>query len=120
MLTAIMRTRREALVLRASSMFEVVQLYLELGEIVAAERYVMGLVHQVAPEDEATSILLHMMEEEGLVDGWIRAANEGCRPMVTNAPEMRFLNAPKMRFYVGMDELLEDDEDFAFENGGSE
>ena len=67
MLTAIMRTRREALVLQALSMFEVVQLYPELGEIVAAERYMMGLVHQVAPEDEVTSILLRVMEEAGLV-----------------------------------------------------
>ena len=80
----------------------------------------MGLVHQVAPEDEATSILSHVMEEEGLVGGWIRAVNEGRRPMVTNASEMRFSNAPEMRFWVGDDEPSEDGEDFAFENGGSE
>ena len=93
-------------------MFEVVWLYPELGEIAAAERYMMGLVHQVALEDEATSILSHVMEEEGLVNGWIRAANEGHRPMVMNAPEMRF--------WMGSGEPSEDGEDFTFENGGSE
>ena len=60
------------------------------------------------------------MEEEGLVDSWIRAVNEGRRPMVTNTLEMRLSNAPEMQFYVGVDELLEDGEDFTFENGGSE
>ena len=54
------------------------------------------------------------------MDGWIRAANEGRRPMVTNAPEMRLSNVPEMRFYIGVDEPSEDGEDFAFENGGSE
>ena len=72
----------------------------------------MGLVHQVAPEDEVTSILSRVIEEEGLVGGWIRAAQEGHRPMVTNASVMRFS--------IGSGEPSEDGEDFAFENGGSE
>ena len=72
----------------------------------------MGLVHQVAPEDEATSISSHVMEEEGLVSGWIRAAQEGRRPMVTNAAAMRFS--------IGNGEPSEDGEDFTFENAGSE
>ena len=104
---------REALVICASNMYEVVRLHLELGEIVAAERYVMGLVCQIAPADHEQAILLHVVGEEGLVESMLRAVCKGCSVHYGEIP-------PEVRVVLGSGEPSEDGEDFAFENGGSE
>ena len=54
MLTVIMQTHQEALVLRALNMYKVTCLYPEVSKISAVEWYMMELVHQIAPEDGAT------------------------------------------------------------------
>ena len=95
------------------NMFEVVHLYPELGEIVAAERYMMGLVYQIAPEDEATLVLVHMMGEEGFVERVTRAAREGHGVIFTDT-------LPVVTIALGSGEPSDEGKDFTFMNGGSE
>ena len=112
-MAAITQGHQEALVIHASNMYEVVHLHLELGEIAAAERYVMGLVYQIAPEDNEQSILSHVVGEEALVESVIRVVREG------RSVHYREV-LPEVGIVLGSGELSEDSEDFAFENGGSE
>ena len=111
-MAAIAQGRREALVIRASNMYEVVCLHPELGEIAAAERYVMGLVYQIAPADHEQAILSHVVGEEGMVESVIRAVRKGRSVHYGEVP-------PEVRIVLGSGEPSEDGEDFAFENGGS-
>ena len=93
----------EALVLQALNMSEVVHLYLELGEIPAAERYMMGLVYQITPEDEPNLVLVHIMGE-GFVKRVTSAAREGHRVIFTDTP-------PIVTIALGSGEPLDDGED---------
>ena len=72
----------------------------------------MGLVYQITPEDELTAILLHMIGEEGIEEGVTRAISQGRQVIFRDTP-------PVVTLALGSGELLEDGEDFAFENGGS-
>ena len=111
-MTAIVWARWEALVLHMLGLYEVVHLCLEVGEIEAAERYMVGLVHQITPEDEPNSVLLHVMGEEGFIERVTRAAREGRGVIFTDTP-------PVVMIALG-GEPSDDGEDFAFKNGGSE
>ena len=112
LMTAIVQAQQEALVLHVPNMFKVVRLYPEVGEIKAVERYMMGLVHQITPEDEPDLVLLHVMGEEGFVERVTRAAREGCGVIFTDT-------LPVVMIALGSGEPSDDGEDFTFENGGS-
>ena len=77
------------------------------------KRYVMGLVYQITPEDNAQSILSHVVGEEGIVDSMIRVVHKG---RSVHYGEV----LPGVGVVLGSGEPSEDGEDFAFENGGSE
>ena len=73
----------------------------------------MGLVHQIAPPDEDLAILSHVVGEEGTMQGIMRMLRQGHRVVFEDT-------LPVVAIALGSGELLEDGEDFAFENGGSE
>ena len=54
----------------------------------------------------------HSVEEDGLVDGWLKFVCEGYRPMVLNTP-------PDAMVILGSGEPSDDGEDFTFKNSRS-